>query len=110
MSDLPDFLPREYSAVHKFASRALTNPQRSPKTQLRELIAYEDGHYRALFSPDYFILPEGQAEPTKSQWNTFKKHLKRQDKRVFIFKAHGEADCGGERCYYVDFGFLRWVD
>lgn len=90
-------------------ARALANERQSQVTQLVDLIAYEDGHYRAIFKPDYFVLT-GDA-PTKSQWNTLKKHLKRIDDQVFIFKEHGDVPCGdGERCYYLDFGFFSQRD
>ncbi len=110
MHELPRFIRRDASHTEKFAAAALTNPAVNEATQFRHLIAYDDGHFRALFSPAYFVLQPGSSAPTKSQWNTLKKHLKRLDKQVFIFKEHGEAEHNGERCYYVDFGFVRMLE
>jgi len=103
--DLPRFKQRPFDAVHKYAAGVLTAPQRD-KTSLRQLIPYGDGHYRAIFSLDYFTLAEGQAAPTRSQWGSLKKKLKRHDRRVFVFKDHGLITCQGAPCGYVDFGFL----
>lgn len=105
MSELPAFTHRSFDAAHKFIARALTHP--GGKTHLRQLIAFEDGHFRALFDPAYFILTEGQTVPSKSQWNTLKKHLKRLDRDVFIFKEHGTTQHENAPVYYLDFGFLK---
>ena len=116
MSDLPEFRKRRYDKVHSFASRAFLNPRQSDASRLVQLITYEDNHYRAIFRKDYFALPEGQTEPTRSQWNTLKKHMKRLEADVFVFKQHGEVPCGGSvrepgaPCYYVDFGFFKSHD
>lgn len=106
MSDnLPRFHPRPYDAVHRFAATVLTAPGRG-KTSLRQLNRYEDGHFRAIFSLNYFTLEEGQSAPTRSQWNSLKKKFKRHDQRVFIFKDHGLLTFQGVPCGYVDFGFF----
>ena len=81
-----------------------------------QVITYDDNHFRAIFRKDYFALAEGQTEPSRSQWNTLKKHMKRLDNDVFVFKNYGEAPCGanvrepGATCYYVDFGFFKYSD
>lgn len=114
MSDIPEFRRRRYDHVHSFASRAFLNPRQASTSRLVQLIPYDDNHFRAIFRKDYFVLAEGQTEPTRSQWNTLKKHMKRMDQDVFIFKKHGEVPCGpnvrepGATCYYVDFGFFKY--
>lgn len=112
MKSLPKFRSVPYERVHEFISRALTNERQAPTTRLVDLLVYEDKHYRAIFRPDYFALADDQQAPTKSQWNTLKKHLKRIDDDLFIFKEHGEVPCGptGGRCYYIDFGFFAHHD
>ncbi len=111
MKELPRFKARNREAVLDFIAEVLTNRQRPDQTCLVELVAYRDGHYRAIFDPAYFVLLEGQQQPSKSQWNSLKKKMKRRDRRVFIFKEHGEVPCprdhgGAGRCYYLDFGFF----
>ncbi len=109
MKDLPNFQPRSFEAAFDFISAILTTKDHPDDTLLVELIQYDDGHYRAVFDPAYFTLQPGEAQPTRSQWNTLKKKLKRHDPTVFVFKEHGEVACEGAeggRCYYVDFGFL----
>ncbi|NDJ61937.1 MAG: hypothetical protein GYB67_12475 [Chloroflexi bacterium] len=106
MRDLPEFAPTPTEKARAYIAHVLT-VRGSQKTQLRDLIAHEDGHFRAIFDPAYFILPPEQTEPSKSQWNTLKKRMKRVNPLVFVFKAHGEVECGPDgRCYYIDFGFF----
>jgi hypothetical protein len=102
MSDLPRFQKRSQQAVQDYIGRVLNHGDRPEDTTLQELIAYEDGHFRAIFRREYFALQEGHTEPTKSQWNTLKKRMKRMDRRVFVFKEHGIS--GDD--LYVDFGFF----
>jgi hypothetical protein len=107
LKPLPQFHKRSFTYVHRFAARVLTNERQAETTRLVQLVTYPDGHYRAIFKRDYFALPEGQTEPSKSQWNTLKKHMKRVESDVFIFREHGETGCApGERCFYIDFGFV----
>jgi len=101
MNDLPTFAPRPYDSVQQFIADALTN-HASDQSHLLTLLAFADGHYRAVFGKTYFILPPETETPSKSQWNSLKKKLKRLDARVFIFKEHGEQD----GAYYLDFGFF----
>jgi len=104
MSDLPQFdRSRHPDAARAFAREVLS---RGDNTFLRDLIVYDDGHFRAVFDPAYFILPADQAEPSKSQWNTLKKRFKRLDRRVFVFKVHGR-DADGHGLYWLDFGFFK---
>jgi hypothetical protein len=106
MSDLPEFRARPRQQVESFARVVFNNEPGRNTTHLFQLIDYPDGHYRAIFKPSYFILPEGQTVPSKSQWSSLKKKMKRHDHQVFVFKAYGEVPCGQERCYYLDFGFF----
>lgn len=91
-----------------FAQHIFTHPQVSEETHLRQLIAYEDRHYRAVFDLRYF---GSAAPPTKSQWNSLKKKLRRYDKRVFVFKEAGTTACepssGAAECGYLEFGFFE---
>jgi hypothetical protein len=106
-SELPRFAKRKPEQVEAWIRTALTNPRTASTSALRALIAFEDGHFRAIFSPTYFALAEGAAAPSKSQWNTLKKHLKRIEPRLFIFKEHGAVEFQGEACLYLDFGFFE---
>ena len=118
MSQLPVFQRRSHDRVRQYATSILTNEhQTPPRTHLRDLIAYPDNHFRAIFDSAYFIVPEGQTAPSKSQWNSLKKKMKRHDPSVFIFKEHGVTPCTtsdataeDELCCYVDFGYLRHLD
>lgn len=105
MKDLPQFKPQDRKQVEIFITRVLTLPG-GDLTHLSELITYPDGHFRAIFNPSYFVLPAGQPEPSKSQWNSLKKKVKRHDSRAFVFKEHGTVPCNGAKCYYLDFGFF----
>jgi hypothetical protein len=108
MSNLPTFRARPTQAVIEYISEVLTRFQ--GETAFVRLVEYDDNSYRAIFQRSYFALPEDRSEPSKSQWNSLKKKMKRHDPRVFIFKEHGEAGCDtdeGSGCYYVDFGFFE---
>lgn len=74
------------------------------------LILLDNGGFRVLFRKDYFVLPDSADQPSKSQWSTLKKKMKRHDRHVFVFKQHGEQACreSGEMCYYIDFGFFAY--
>ncbi len=108
--ELPQFrrVKRAYAAsiVHSVLSGA-----RGPA--LLKLTEYEDGHFRAMFAASYFQLAEGRDGPSKSQWNTLKKKLKRRNRSIFVFRDHGDIDCGkvgigqgGAACLFLDFGFM----
>ena len=107
MKDLPKFKPRHLDAVSSFVSDVLVNKQQGPDTCLRELITYQDGHYRAIFDLTYFQLGGGRVAPSKSQWSSLKKKLKRHDPRLFVFKECGVlTSVKGEARGYLDFGFF----
>ena len=113
MSGIPDFQKRKVHHIMPYVTKILGMGSGSA---LLKLIAYEDGHFRAVFKSSYFTLQEGQTEPTKSQWSTLKKKMKRHDGHVFVFKKHGEINCrqvgknispnASYKCLYVDFGFF----
>jgi hypothetical protein len=105
MKDLPPFLHRFHATTHDYASRVFTSPGQD-FSHLLDLIQYEDEHFRAIFRVGFFVLAEGASEPSKSQWNTLKKRMKRIHKGVFVFKEHGLLEHQGQACGYVDFGFL----
>lgn len=96
MKDLPKFKPRPHDYVLKFAKETLTKGE---TTYFHNLTTHQDGHYRVTFDAAYF----GDQEPTKSQWSTLKKRMKRHNDQVFVFKEHGMM---GDGHYYVDFGFF----
>lgn len=105
MKELPEFQHRSLEVVATFLTQTLTHPNAPEETYFRRLIPFEDGHFRAVFSLAYL----GNVEtPSKSQWNSLKKKLKRHDKRIFIFKDHGFEPCDppDERCGYIDFGYF----
>lgn len=102
---LPKFKAQPIDKVENFAANVLTNPG-GKDSHLIEIIVYEDHHYRAYFSKAYFILPEDQPVPSKSQWNSLKKKLKRHDRQIFVFKDHGDTEWEGEAVYYIDFGYF----
>jgi Uma2 family endonuclease len=96
MRELPEFDNRPPSYATNYIQTVLAG-------QLKQLVSYDDGHFRAYFNPDYFT----GADPSKSQWNTLKKRMKRINPQVFVFKNHGESTGEeGERLLYVDFGFF----
>lgn len=104
-SDLPAFrrVKRAYAA--RLIHSALTNERGSA---LLELIEYDDCHFRAVFARSYFQLSAGNDAPSKSQWSTLKKKLKRRDRSIFVFRAHGEleqASAESASNYFLDFGF-----
>jgi hypothetical protein len=105
MRDLPPFKRRRRADVLAYISAIFINEKETEVSQVTDLIEYGDGHYRVLFNPAYFVLNQDQAEPTKSQWNSLKKKMKRRESTVFVFKEYGEVGTK-EKQYYLDFGFL----
>jgi hypothetical protein len=111
MKDLPRFRRRDPEHVEAFIAHILTNKV-DPRTTLRRLIERADHSFRAVFDPRFFVLSEGETEPSRSQWNNLKKKLKRAAPDAFIFKDHGREDCapGKPGCYYIDFGYFAAYD
>ncbi len=105
--DLPAFKARNRAAVTAYVNQVFSHEGQSNGAYLQQLVEYDDHHFRAVFSPAYFSLLDGESQPSKSQWNNLKKKMKRHDKDIFLFKEHGEIITeSGERGYYVDFGFF----
>lgn len=98
--DLPEFRKMPYIKAHSYISRVLN---KGGKQALVSLIGHDDNHFRAIFDRSYFVLADDDGEPSRSQWSTLKKHMKRINRSVFVFKRHGETEDGH---YYVDFGFF----
>ncbi len=96
MTDLPDFRQPPDDYVQGFAETVFG------ASVLQAVEQQAGGYYRATFATGYFTLQPGHTEPSKSQWNTLKKRMKRINPGVFVFKAHGTE---GDTCY-VDFGFF----
>lgn len=108
--ELPHFrnVRRRYAAA--IIHDALSGPRGYALLQLTQ---FDDHHFRAIFDSKFFQLPAGEELPSKSQWNTLKKRLKRRDRSIFIFREYGPIDCSalakpraGGICLYLDFGFL----
>jgi hypothetical protein len=109
-SELPEFRKVKRSYAASLVHGALTGPQGS---SLLQLIEFDDCHFRVVFDLKQFQLAEGQRQPSKSQWNTLKKRLKRRDRSIFVFREYGPIDCdsngralAAHNCLYLDFGFL----
>ena len=104
MKDLPEFKPRKHDYVVEFGTAVLTHPNDPDTSYFRRLVEYEDGHYGLEFSLAYFVSTE---IPSKSQWNSLKKKLKRHDKQIFVFKEHRVSECSdASGCGFLEFGFF----
>lgn len=95
---LPLFQKCEHETAKLFISGILSK-SKDEDTHLVRLIAYSDGHFRAIFDASYF----GDESPSKSQWNTLKKKLKRHNRQVFVYREYGYV---GKGLCYLDFGFM----
>lgn len=103
--DLPEF------SVKDAKQRALPFAKGVFAESLTTLTIEDDGRCRAIFKKSYFALQGDNTEPSKSQWSTLKKKLKRHNRGVFVFKEVGEIACQEEadsQCYYIDFGFYKY--
>ena len=108
--ELPPFrrVKRRYAA--SIIQSVFAGPRGSALLKLQD---FQDGHFRAIFSASHFLMADDGALPSRSQWNTLKKKLKRRDRTIFIFREYGELDCSaagitrrGITCLYLDFAFL----
>lgn len=105
--DLPEFEKREMHFVLPYAKGIFGK-------SLVKLVPHDDGHFRAIFKPEYFTLVEGNTEPSKSQWSTLKKKFKRHNKGVFIYRETGKDACDEQnadsegKCLFIDFGFFLY--
>lgn len=109
-SELPAFRKVKRSYAATLVHGALRSPNGS---SLLQLIEFEDHHFRAIFDLKQFQLADGKRLPSKSQWNSLKKRLKRRDRSIFIFRQYGPIECNAHgkalaahTCLYLDFGFL----
>ena len=104
MKDLPRFKAHKYADVVQLMKAVFTHQNEPEHTYFVQLITEEDGHYRAVFRLSYF----STQTPSKSQWNSLKKKLKRHHPAIFVFKDYGTLPCQGDAdtCGYLDFGFF----
>lgn len=98
-NDLPEFRTPPRAYVENYMQTVLGNS--FVKLQHRP-----DGAFRAVFDFSYFHIKEGETRPSKSQWGTLKKRMKRLNKGVFVFKETGEIDIDGEAYAVIAFGFF----
>lgn len=108
--ELPMFQNVRRRFAAEFIHAALSGPRGAC---LVKLIEYDDHHFRAVFRKRYFELKVGEELPSKSQWNTLKKKLKRRNRKVFVFREYGSVNCSDygaksrdDLCLYLDFAFL----
>lgn len=103
--DLPEFNVKEAKRRGlPFAKNVFTD-------SLVKLDVQDDGRCRAIFKKSYFVLQENNTKPSKSQWSTLKKKMKRHNKGIFVFKETGETACNPDSdttCYYLDFGYFKY--
>lgn len=106
-SELPDFRKVKRSYAAAFINGILLG---AGGASLVRLIAFDDNHFRAVFKPSYFQLAADADSPSKSQWNTLKKKMKRRDRSVFVYRQYGRTACHDSQaapaCLYLDFGFM----
>lgn len=100
MKDLPTFRKSHYDYAENYAQQVFGDA-------FQMLSAQTGDYFRVLFLPSYFVLQDDRTEPSKSQWNTLKKRMRRINPQVFVFKAHGETQVDEQTLYYMDFGFLN---
>lgn len=101
MKPLPSFVHKDIAYATDFMSRVLRHPN-SDTTFLIEVQSFDDHHFRAIFDVSYFYRESQDTPPSKSQWNSLKKKLKRHNPTVFVFKDYG---LNGDQAY-LEFGFL----
>jgi hypothetical protein len=65
-----------------------------------------NGYFRVMFTQVYFTIQPGNDAPSKSQWGTLKKRMKRVNKGVFVLRKSGTIQHEGKDVYFMDFGFL----
>ncbi|NJL93759.1 MAG: hypothetical protein HC915_08505 [Anaerolineae bacterium] len=101
--ELPQFRPVDPATAQMYCERVFVH---GAESSLHALESYPDHHFRALFRLSYFTLAEGAQEPSKSQWNTLKKKMRRVNPGVFVFKAHGTQAAEDGWLGWVEFGFF----
>lgn len=107
MKELPKFRREGRRTVEGLLTQVFTHPNEPDVSYFRGLVEYPDGHYAAVFSLGYFVDTD---VPSKSQWNSLKKKLRRHDRRIFVFKEQQIVLCGNfdaaVRCGQMEFGFF----
>lgn len=107
MSSLPKFQRKPHEYAERYIRSVLTGHQ-SDQSALYHLEEQPEGYFRAVFAPSYFTMSEGQTEPSKSQWNSLKKKIKRHHPASFVLKDYGKTQTPeGEHAYFIQFGFLE---
>lgn len=110
--ELPEFRKVKHSYVTQLINGIFIGAGGASFVKLE---TFDDNHFRVIFRLSYFQLAEGNDMPSKSQWNTLKKRIKRRNHSIFVFREYGEIDCKpsqksedktSETCLYLDFGFL----
>ena len=109
--ELPEFRKTKHEYAMKFINSVLMGPGGASMVRLE---AFEDYHFRAIFKLSYFQLGQEADMPSKSQWNTLKKKMKRRNHSVFVFREYGVITCEESKpesakngsCLYIDFGFM----
>lgn len=99
MQELPPFRQTKPGYAHQYAQRVFGDA-------LHDVLPQEGGYFRALFTDGYFTIQPGNDVPSKSQWSTLKKRMKRIHRGVFVLRESGETTHEDETFYYLDFGFL----
>jgi hypothetical protein len=100
MKGLPDFREVTLDYAERYAQQVFGDA-------LHAVAAQAGGYFRATFGEGYFTIQPGNDAPSRSQWNTLKKRMKRVNRGAFVLKETGTTAAGDDVHYYVDFGFLR---
>lgn len=96
---LPDLRPTHPDYAERYAAQVFGE-------RLIAVLPLPDHTFRAVFAVDYFTIQAGNTAPSKSQWNTLKKRMKRVNRGVFVLKQTGTVQHQGTDHPYIDFGFL----
>jgi len=99
MKQLPDLQPTPIEYAQSYGERVFGERLVVVKPQPENV-------YRALFRQAYFTIQPGNDKPSRSQWNTLKKRMKRVHPGVFVLREYGETQHAGQTVCYIDFGFL----
>ena len=108
-NDLPEFRKTKYSYAMTYINGVLSGTGGASLIRLEE---FDDHHFRVIFDLNYFQLADGAEMPSKSQWNTLKKKMKRRNRSIFVFREYGAINCpenvknSEQVCLYIDFGFM----
>lgn len=97
---LPSFRKTSFGFAESYARRVFG-------AALVDINVQAGGYFRAFFQQGYFTIQPGKDAPSKSQWNTLKKHMKRLNRNVLVLKQTGHIVQNNEPVYFVDFGFLE---